>query len=318
MIVLRDLFIYLILRLLAATFLIFSYPGALRFGVAITRRLFPLFPKYRRIALENIARAFPEKDETWHNAVLKGHIAHLGRLLADVCWKPRMNQRWMDRYIRYEDRSREIENDILARSAEGKGTILVSGHIGTWENISQFGGFVYRGAAIYKAARNRFVDRWIFRLRTLTGTAFLPMDATQTVLKQLKAGRVVMMAADQNAGGAGIPVEFLHRPASTYRGPAFLSLLTKVPLVFVAMLHGQNGDLHLYMEELGPVDAALFPSHEDAIRAGTESWVHRLEEYIRRYPEQYFWVHRRWKTTPEMLERLKAERIGNDRRQAGE
>lgn len=310
MIAFRDTLLYLILRGLALPFLALSYPGALRLGVAIARLLFPLFPKYRRIALDNISHAFPEETADWHEDVLKRHIDYLGRLLADVCWKPRMNRRWSERFVRYEDSSLDVQTAFLESAARtGTGIILVSGHIGTWENVPQFGGPIYHGAAIYKKVKNPYVDRWILRERCRTGTAFFPMDATHSILKELKSGRVVMMAADQNAGSSGILVDFLHRPASTYRGPAFLAALTGAPLYFVAMLHGKDGLLHLHLEELGPVDPAHSGTAEAAVRAGTERWVRRLEDWVRRYPEQYFWVHRRWKTTPEMMERMKADRL---------
>lgn len=313
MIAFRDYLLYLILRGLALPFLALSYAGALRLGVLIARLLFPLFPKYRRIALDNISHAFPEETAEWHADVLKRHIDYLGHLLADVCWKPRMDRGWSERFVRYEGSSLDLQTAFLESAARtGRGIILVSGHVGTWENVPQFVGPIYHGAAIYKKVKNPFVDRWILRERCRTGTAFFSMDATHSILKELKSGRVVMMAADQNAGSSGILVDFLHRPASTYRGPAFLAALTGAPLFFVAMLHGKSGLLHLHLEDLGRVDPADFGTAEAAVRAGTERWVRRLEDWVRRYPEQYFWVHRRWKTTPEMMEAMMTER-----RQAG-
>lgn len=310
MIKIRDLLAYIVLRGLSLPFLALPYPIAQKLGITITRMLFPLFPRYRRIAIDNIAAAFPDHDEAWHLAVLKRHIDHLGRLLADICWKPRMDRRWFERYVRYEGASLEIQQEAMdSASHSGKGIILVTGHIGSWEDVPQYGGFVYGGAAVYKRVKNPFVDRWMLRWRGRTGTEMVPMENTHAVIHRLKAGQMILMASDQNAGRAGLLIDFLHRPASTYRGPAFLSAMTGAPLLFIAPLHGPDGRLHVHIENLGPVDPALYANTEEAVRAGTERWVQRLEAWVKRYPEQYFWVHRRWKTTPEMMERWQASRV---------
>ncbi|MBW7857382.1 MAG: lauroyl acyltransferase [Leptonema sp. (in: Bacteria)] len=308
-ITIRDFLIYVFVLILSIPFRLLSYPKALKLGTKVVRLLFPLFPKYRRIALENISKAFPEKNESELQEIFNDHLDHLGYLLADTFWKSKMTQKWFDKYVEYEPGSLEVEQEMVEQVKQTKvGFILVSGHIGTWENIVQFVGYRMHGSAVYKKIKNRFLDRWVEKQRGQFGTKMFTMDETGPLIKYLKQGGVAGLAADQNAGGAGIFIDFLNRPASTYRGPATIAYLTGAPIVFITLIHRGNGFMDLYLENLGSILKSDFPDKELAIREGTERWVKALERSIQKTPGQYFWVHRRWKTTPEMMEKLKAKK----------
>ena len=308
-ITIRDFIIYVIVLALSIPFRLLSYPKALRLGIKVVRLLFPLFPKYRRIAIENISKAFPEKSINDHEIIFSNNFDHLGFLVADTFWKPKMTQDWFDQYVKYEPGSLQVEQEMIEYANRNKvGFILVSGHIGTWENIVQFVGYRMHGAVIFKKIKNRFLDRWVEKNRNKFGTVTFPMEETGSLIKYLKQGGVAGLAADQNAGGAGIFIDFLNRPASTYRGPATIAYLTGAPLVFITLIHRGNGYMDLYLENLGSIDKSHFQDKESAIKEGTQLWVNALERAIKRTPGQYFWVHRRWKTTPEMMEKLKLKK----------
>jgi len=322
-ITIRDFLIYLIFLGLSIPFRILSYPGALKLGTFIVRLLFPLFPKYRRIALENIAYAFPDTESVnaaqpdtkpviteRHQQIFDEHLNHLGYLIADTFWKSRMNQEWFEKYVRYEPGAKEIEDNLIRRIESGKGFILVSGHIGTWENIVQFVGYRLHGAVLYKRIKNRFLDQWFEKQRGILGTKIYPMEETGSLIRYLRQGGVIGLAADQNAGGAGIFVDFLNRPASTYKGPATIALLAKTPLIFITLIHKGDGTVFLDFEDLGIIEAIaqLQDDKEAAIAKITHLWVNALERAIHKTPGQYFWVHRRWKTTPAMMKELKSKR----------
>ncbi len=303
---LRDVLIYLIFLLLSVPFRLLPYPQALKLGTRVARALFPLFPKYRVIALDNISHAFPEKSEEERLQILNDHLDHLGYLIADTFWKSRMNQKWFEKYVRYAPGAKELEERLLRAANEQRGFILVTGHIGTWENIAQFVGYRMKAAIVYKTIRNRFLDHWFRKHRGALGTGLYTMEETPALVRYLKKGGVIALASDQNAGGAGVFIDFLNRPASTYRGPATIAYMTGAPIVFITLIHRGDGTVVLDYEDLGALNRKDFASKDEAIRAGTQRWVEALEKAVRKTPGQYFWVHRRWKTTPAMMEALKS------------
>jgi KDO2-lipid IV(A) lauroyltransferase len=303
---LRDFLIYVFFLCLSVPFRLLPYPQALKLGTLVVRTLFPLFPKYRRIALENISHAFPELNSREHQQILDEHLHHLGYLIADTFWKSRMNQRWFTRYVRYAPGAEETERRLIDQARRKSGFILITGHLGTWEDIAQFVGYRMNGAIVYKTIRNRFLDNWFRKHRSRLGTGVFTMEETPLLVKYLKQGGVIALASDQNAGTSGIFIDFLNRPASTYKGPATIAYLTGAPMIFISLIHRGDGTVILDFEDLGTLKKEDFSSKEEAIRVGTERWVRTLEKFIRKTPGQYFWVHRRWKTTPAMLESTKS------------
>ncbi|MBE8355764.1 lysophospholipid acyltransferase family protein, partial [Leptospira interrogans serovar Pomona] len=114
------------------------------------------------------------------------------------------------------------------------------------------------------------------------------------VTKMLKQGYWVGFGSDQNAGKVGTFVNFFNRPASTYQGPALMAYLTGAKMLLYSVLCGENGKVIVRVKDLGCVDKKAFPDRETAVRHYTEVWTRALEEGVKLYPEQYFWVHRRW------------------------
>lgn len=271
------------------------YKVCLAYGVGITRVLFPLARKHRRIACDNISYAFPNLNEKEKLSLVKRHFDHLGRLLAGTLYASRLNQEWMDKYLSYEPEFLKIERDT---NKEGIGVVLVSGHLGTWEILVQFMGLRMKGAGIYKKIRNPFVDKWVKSLRENNGILLVTTDESSRVMKLLKDGYWIGFGSDQNAGKAGIFVNFFNRPASTYQGPALMAYLTGAKLLLYSVVCGEDGKVIVRVKDMGVIDKKKFPSRDMAVRHYTEMWTRLLEEEVKLFPEQYFWVHRRWRTKP--------------------
>ena len=271
------------------------YKVCLAYGVGITRVLFPLARKHRRIAYDNISYAFPNLNEKEKLSLVKRHFDHLGRLLAGTLYASRLNQEWMDKYLSYEPEFLKIEQDT---NKEGIGVVLVSGHLGTWEILVQFMGLRMKGAGIYKKIRNPFVDKWVKSLRENNGILLVTTDESSRVMKLLKDGYWIGFGSDQNAGKAGIFVNFFNRPASTYQGPALMAYLTGAKLLLYSVVCGEDGKVIVRVKDMGVIDKKKFPSRDMAVRHYTEMWTRLLEEEVKLFPEQYFWVHRRWRTKP--------------------
>lgn len=286
-------FVFVYLFYLPFQFL--SYQNCIRLGRLITRSLYPFAKKHRRIATENIRYAFPDWDEERVNDLVKKHFNHLGILLAHTLWAPRMDKKWMKTYLLYDQESLAIEEEV---KAEGVGVVLISGHLGTWEILVQFMGIRMKGAGLYKKIRNPFVDRLLFKMRSNNGMHLVPVDDSTKAIRLLKQGYWIGFGSDQNAGKNGIFVQFLNRPASTFTGPALMAFLSGSRLLYYSVLAGPNGRVLVRVKDLGYVEKDKFENKEALLKYYTELWTRTLESEIKLFPEQYFWVHRRWRTQP--------------------
>ncbi len=276
-------------------FKLLPYKACLSYGRALVTLLYPIAKKHRKIALENISYAFPNLSEQEKLSLLKKSFLHLGNLLAGSLWAPRLTKEWMDQYLVYDENSLKIEKQTIE---EGIGVVLISGHLGTWEILVQFMGVRMKGAGIYKKIRNPYIDKWLRKLRANNGIKLVPMEDSAQVVKLLKNGYWVGFGSDQNAGKAGIFVDFLNRKASTFQGPALMAYLTGSKILVYSALSGENGKVIIRVNDLGVINKKEFPDRETAIRTFTERWTKSLENEIKLFPEQYFWVHRRWRTKP--------------------
>ena len=271
------------------------YRVCLSYGVFISHLIYPLARKHRQIAFENISYAFPEMSEPDKLLLVKKHFRHLGILLAGSLYAPRINQAWMDKYLVYEPEMLKIEKDTIQ---EGIGVVLISGHLGTWEILVEFMGLRMKGAGIYKKIRNPYIDKWLKKMRENNGILLVEMEESASVVRLLKKGYWVGFGSDQNAGKAGIFVNFLNRPASTFQGPIVMAYLSGAKILLYSALSGEEGKVFVRVKDLGFVKKNDFKNRDAAVRHYTELWTSNLEQEIRKFPEQYFWVHRRWRTKP--------------------
>ncbi|MEI7012538.1 lauroyl acyltransferase [Leptospira licerasiae] len=291
----RYIIPYFFLYLFYLPFRILPYRACLIYGRFLVCLLYPLAKKHRKIAYDNISYAFPDYSEEKKKQLVWKSFLHIGDLLAGTLFAPRLNRKWMDKYLVYDAESLAIEQKTIQ---EGVGVVLISGHFGTWEILVQFMGIRMKGGGIYKKVRNPFVDKLIYKLRSKNGIRLVSTEESSQVTKMLKQGYWVGFGSDQNAGKVGIFVDFFNRKASTYQGPALMAYLTGAKMLLYSVLCGEKGKVMVRVKDLGFVDKSAFSDREAAIRHYTEVWTKALEEEVKLYPAQYFWVHRRWRTKP--------------------
>lgn len=182
--------------------------------------------------------------------------------------------------------------------SEGKGGIIVSGHIGNWElmgvALKYFG---YPINFVIGEQKNKLVDRFLNGLRKRTGVGMIPRQfSLKGVLKALKKNELVAILSDQDAGLGGVFVNFFGQLASTPGGAALFSLKSFAPIIFAFGIPSIDRKIHnLYFEE---VKAELTEDKDYNMKILTQEFTTKMEEVIRKYPEHYFWLHRRWKTKP--------------------
>ncbi len=252
----------------------------------------------KRVAIDNIRQAFPDRSQIEEERLYQSAWLHFGMVAAELSRLPRMNLADLKQQIACN--FNDFLDEIFSR---GKGAIFVSGHLGNWEWLGAMvatEGFPF--TFVVEQQSNRLVEAWIDRMRARENVEiFSRTQAAKGTLQALKKNRMVAMLSDQDAGQAGAFVPFFNKLASTPRGPAVFHLKTGAPLIYGCCCR-ENGRYCLSFVEIVP--PTLSGNREEDERAIMAIITARLEADIRRYPDQYMWFHRRWKTGPPKLSTL--------------
>jgi Kdo2-lipid IVA lauroyltransferase/acyltransferase len=253
-----------------------------------------LWPRLRRVGLFNLRLAFPEWSERDRRRALFGLFQNLGRMLADFTHFPRMHRGNIERFLVYEG----FENYARAQK-QGKGILFLTAHFGNWE-ISSFGHGLYGYPCnfIVRELDNPLIGALVQRYRSRSGGR--PIEKTKfgsQVLRAFKNAEAVGILMDQNMLlGEGEFVDFFGRPACTTTAPARLARRTGVPIVLGLVIWDKK--LKKYKLRFDPVEWIKKDNAEQEILVNTANFTRLIEQYVRRYPDHWLWVHRRWKTRP--------------------
>jgi KDO2-lipid IV(A) lauroyltransferase len=188
---------------------------------------------------------------------------------------------------------------VLDRLLDGGPMIMVTGHFGNWEMAGYiFGMFGFPPSSVYRPLDNVFLDRYVRSFRERTGQHLIPKKGGfDEMLEILQSGKVLSFIADQDAGEKGLFVDFFGRPASTHKAIALLAIEHHAPvLVGCARRIGPGFRYEVACEEI--IEPSELPGTPDDVRILTQRYTSALERIIRRNPEQYLWLHRRWKHQP--------------------
>jgi len=253
-----------------------------------------LWPRLRRVGLCNLRLAFPEWSESRRRRVLYGLFQSFGRTLADFAHFPNWNRENIEKLIIYDG----FENYARAQS-QGRGVLFLTAHFGNWE-LGSFahGVYGYPCQFIVRPLDNPLIDRLINRYRCLSGGKAIDKgDFARGVLRAFSQGQAVGVLADQNMLlSEGVFVNFFGRLACTTTGPARVARKTGVPIVLGLVIW--DAKLKKYRLRFEAVEWIKREYPEEEILANTANFTRLIEEYARRYPDQWLWVHRRWKTRP--------------------
>lgn len=241
-----------------------------------------------------LKRAFPDAEEAWIRDIARKSYAHLGAEAVAMLRLAGLGAAGV------RSHTTVYGFDVLERAvAEGTGAVVVTGHLGNWE----IGGasMACRGLPIDVIAarqRNLLFDRHLVGSRERLGMNVIYRgDARARALEALRKGHLVGILGDQDARQAGVFVDFFGSPASTARGPALFALRAKAPLV-LGVVHRIPGHRPRYDVTFEEVVIERSGKLRDDITSLTQAFTSKLEAYIRKAPEQYFWLHKRWKTAP--------------------
>jgi KDO2-lipid IV(A) lauroyltransferase len=247
----------------------------------------------KKVILKNLDIAFPEKSLKWKEEIGKKSLQNIGRILTEF---PKIPE-----YVKtgeIEDIFKIVKGEELLQKEGGK--ILISAHIGNWELAGA--GLAYKYSNIYGLAfrlKNKKLNDLITSIRENSGIKIIFHDQPlKTFIKALNEGKIITFLADQNAlRHRGIFVDFFGFPASTVNFPAKLAVKYNKEVYFGYGYYDLKS--YKFLAEVEKVEYEKTGNQEEDIKNLVQAYTKKIEEAVKKHPEQYFWVHKRWKARPE-------------------
>lgn len=264
-------------------------------SAALLRRLAylagPQLGVRRDVVAAQLRDIYPQKTADELADLLGRVYDHLGRTAAEVlCADPEE----LYQSVKIHPGWTELDDAL----GKGRGVIVATGHLGNFELGGRVLARRYRVLDVVKTQRNAPFDRYLQEQRRRFGILTVPMERSgRAVLSHLRSGGLVTLLMDQDAGKTGVVTDFLGRPASTWSGAARISIRTGCPVVPLAILRDDASSHTLHIGTA--LDPRGLADTEDDIRTFTGRISTAVEEFIMQRPEQWFWVHRRWKGAAE-------------------
>ena len=271
-------------------------PLARAIGITLGLVVYLVFGRLRRVGMRNLSLAFPEMPLPERRHILRGEYVSLGRQLAEVCLFPHYRRENVTQVVVYDG----FENFERA-FARGKGVLFLTAHLGGWE-LSAFTHSLngHPMWVVMRSLDNPRVDGLIQSYRMMHGNRTVDKDDfVRGLLTAMKKGEVVGILMDTNmTPPQGVFVDFFGIPAYTASGLARIALRTDAAVV--PTFTTWDAKLGKYRLRFDPaVELIRSDDNEKDIVANTAKFTSIIEDYVRRVPEQWLWVHRRWKTRPE-------------------
>ncbi len=259
-------------------------------GTLLGRAFYRFDRSHRRLAISNLQAAFPLRSHEDCAAIARGMFAHFGRLLTVLLKFSTMSPKQMLARVEFEG-----EDRVRAAHAEGRGVLMFTGHFGFWEiNALVHALEIKPMAVLARPLDNPLLHHLLESVRRRTGNSVIyRRGAIRRVLRSLADNQGVAILIDQHIQTAdAVYVDFFNRPAATTSALAALALRTGAPVVPVFALPQPGGRFRMVYEHAVAPPARDDP---DAIRAFTQRCTDVLEMYVRRYPDLWLWMHRRWR-----------------------
>jgi KDO2-lipid IV(A) lauroyltransferase len=279
-----DKITYHFLRAISKVIAKFSLRNQVVISQHIASILYYYIPKRRKVAIKNLRTAFPEYSDIWIQNMLK------------KCYKFFIYN--FIQFLAFPKSTDSIKIQINGQVAldnaleKGKGVILISAHFGAWEILGHWLGvnnYPLRGVA--QRQKNKGANKFFEEKRQLSGIKHIYRKVGMDVLYNiLKENKILGLVSDQDAKNKGIFVNFFNTLASTHKGAAIFHLNTSAPMIFGLCIQTGFQEYKIELIPIIPVNNTI----EDI----TKQYTLTLEKIIRKYPEQNFWFHNRWKTTP--------------------
>ena len=291
-----DYAAYMGLRLFAMFVHMFTWKANYRTARWIGNLLYRFDKRHRRRALEHLRISFPDWSSEKRQIIARASMRNMIYLALEFFFTTRLITpgRWRRHII-----LTNMQENLRLLLNRKTGLIFLTGHFGNWEVVGYtMAGLGFPNTAVARRLDNLYIDRYVMGQRQKRNMIILDKMGATTVAPELLDNKgVVSFIADQDAGRKGIFVDFFGRPASTYKAIGLLAMQHRVPVI---VGYGRRLDEE-YHFEIG-IQRIIHPEEwdekDDPLRFITQEYTTALEEVIRTAPEQYLWVHRRWKHRP--------------------
>lgn len=293
--VVTDYLLYLFVRVLTCLFYCFPVEANLRTACWIGRIMWKRYHRGRQRAMDNLRASFPDKDQAWLEETGMRSFEQLVMMVMDVLFTPRLVklETWPTMFS-----FRNIER-IKWMMKEEKGLLMVTAHYGNFEIIGYL--MSLYGLKIYSIARpldNPFINRWLMSVRESRGQKIIYKKGAAEMMDQLAAdGATLCFIADQDAGKKGVFVDFFGRKASTYKSIGLVAMQYNLPIV-IGCCRQHYKKFFFEMEPTRIIYPHEWADKPDPLRWVTQEYTRAIEDFIRKDPAQYWWLHRRWKSRP--------------------
>lgn len=264
-------------------------------GRQIGHLIYQIFPYRRSVIRKNLAYYFKyfSIDPSVSDEIIRKNYEHMGCLFIENFWMKGVKPDVLLRSVSIDNPEGESWRYLERRQP----AIIALGHIGNWEFIVSTIRYL-TGHPVYfisKKIKNRSVNRYMHQLRQQSGNRMImPEQAREILYPELNRGESLGLAADQSA-----PIEsywdyFLGQPVPVFLGPATFSIRHRIPIVFLAPIRNEDGTFTIYHEYIPSEDLFDQPSPTNRYQL-TNRYLTTVEKYIRLFPDQYYWIHKRWK-----------------------
>ncbi len=267
---------------------------AQRIAVLLGRVLFSVAKKHRDIAMDNLTYAFGhEKQPEEIKKIARQVFINLVKVVFEVGWSLHLKESQFAEHFKVNG-FHHMKNAY----EKGKGVLALTAHFGNWELLTIIGAIIkFPINIVVRPLDFKPLDHFIFNLRTRFGGKIIPKERSiHTIIRSLHRGEIVVLLMDQNVDWyEGVFVDFMGHRACTSKGLALLALKTGAPVIPVFMVRETSG----FRTEFGPeIVTVKTGDRQKDIENNTQEYNRVIENFIRRYPDQWFWVHQRWKTKP--------------------
>lgn len=290
----KRYYVYYLLKVVGALIALLPLKAGLYIGALIGRLIFTFAKKERHVAFENLKASFPKKTENEIEEITKEVFANLGRNFVEwINMHYKLSEKNIDKWVKAEG----LEKVDRALS-KGKGAIILTSHLGNWELVGIY--FLLKGYAGGVIVRRIYFERYndfVNALRTKKGAVIVYRDESpKKALRLLRDNKILGILADQDMDSVdGVFVNFFGRPAYTPKAPVAFALASGAPIIPCFMIREKEG--HRFVIE-DPIELQDKIDKEETIKHNTEAWSRVVESYIRKYPDEWVWMHKRWKTKP--------------------
>ena len=248
--------------------------------------------KHRLIALHNLRCAFPEKDMEELTRIAKGVYRNLAITAAEFFDLPSITKENLHEWVELEG----LEH-FEAGIAQGKGLLTIIAHFGNWELMPVTGPlFLKSSYIVYRPLDSPVLDNIVEHVRTINGNVMVPKGGSgKRIMTLLKENQCIGILSDQNVSAReGVFVDFFGRPACTGAGLAVLALRSGAPVLPMFMARQKSGKYKFILKPL--VEISRTGDYEKDLLENTQRFTKVVEAVVREYPDQWFWIHQRWKT----------------------